>query len=240
MLANRFCAPTWAFLSQVRNTTGYLKTIRTADAIAMGLYPSRGLDLHGFEIKTHRGDWLRELKNPEKSEEIAQFCDFWWIVAPKDVVILNELPSSWGLMNPFGKTLKVKKDAEKLKPVQLDKPFLAAILRRAEEVSTPRAALEKSRKLGLEDGLKQRQSLIDYAEQRLKDAKAKMQEFKEKSGVDLDFAYDGGEIGEAVRAVRNGNHLMIKRQLENLQDTAERITSSIKNELDDLKKDDKR
>ena len=33
---------------------------RYADAIAMNLWPSRGLAVHGFEIKISRGDWQRE------------------------------------------------------------------------------------------------------------------------------------------------------------------------------------
>jgi len=92
-LSYKFSTPAWAFLPQVRNGTGYLRnTTRTADAIAMSLYPSRGLDLHGFEIKVSRTDWLGELKNPEKAEAIAQFCDYWWIVAPKEIINLDEVP----------------------------------------------------------------------------------------------------------------------------------------------------
>ena len=47
------------------------------------VWPSRGLYLHGFEIKVHRNDWLRELKNPAKAEEIAGYCHFWWVVATR-------------------------------------------------------------------------------------------------------------------------------------------------------------
>ena len=44
-LAKKYSSPGFAFLSQVRNQTGYSNTrdpIRTADAIALGLWKSRG------------------------------------------------------------------------------------------------------------------------------------------------------------------------------------------------------
>ena len=60
LLRYRFCQPEWAFLSQVRNGTGYLRTTRTADALAMSLWPSRGLHLYGFEIKVRKSDWKKD------------------------------------------------------------------------------------------------------------------------------------------------------------------------------------
>ena len=87
--------PTWAFIEQVRNAAGFNAT-RTADAIAMALWPSRGLELHGFEIKVSRSDWLRELKDPSKA--VVELVDRWWIVAPESVVHPSELLPSWGLL----------------------------------------------------------------------------------------------------------------------------------------------
>ena len=75
--ALRFSFPEdqYALLFEVRNSTGYGKRIRSADALAMSLWPSRGLELIGFEIKRSRIDWLKELSQPEKAEEICRFCD---------------------------------------------------------------------------------------------------------------------------------------------------------------------
>src|ERR1035437_8757229 len=75
----RYKSDAYALFPQVRETTGSACT-RTADAIAFGLWPSRGMEVEGFEIKISRGDWLRELKSPSKAEGIFQFCDRWWIV----------------------------------------------------------------------------------------------------------------------------------------------------------------
>ena len=154
MLFNRFCPPAWALIPQVRSATGYITQVRTADALAMGLWPSRGLELHGFEIKIYRSDWLNELRNPAKAEEIAGYCDFWLLVAPKDLIKVEELPTPWGLMIPHGKTTKIVKQAEKLKSSPPDKLFLAAILRRAQEVITPQAKINESYKKGKEEGKK--------------------------------------------------------------------------------------
>jgi len=78
-LQERFCGPQYAFLPAVRDRTG-MGASRTADAMAMSLWPSRGLELFGFEIKVSRMDWLRELKAPEKSEELFGYCDRWYVV----------------------------------------------------------------------------------------------------------------------------------------------------------------
>ena len=57
-LRDRYPSAAYAFFEQVRNGTGYSRTVvRTADALAFSLWPSRGLTLDGFEIKAYRGDY---------------------------------------------------------------------------------------------------------------------------------------------------------------------------------------
>lgn len=88
----------WALLFEVAPRTG--GGTRYADAIAVNLWKSRGYAVHGFEIKVSRADWLRELKQPEKAEEIFGHCDHFWVVAAPNVVKPDELPAGWGLMEP--------------------------------------------------------------------------------------------------------------------------------------------
>jgi hypothetical protein len=97
-LMKRYPSGEYAYFSQVRNGTGFPRETRTADAMVLSLWPSRGLELYGFEIKVSRSDWLSELKNPKKAEELSQYCDYWYIVAPSDIVEIGELPATWGLM----------------------------------------------------------------------------------------------------------------------------------------------
>lgn len=229
-IRNRFCEPAWAFFPQVWNGTGALAS-RMADAIAMSLYPSRGLDLLGFEIKVYRNDWIKELKDPDKAETIAKYCDYWWIVAPKGIVVPDEVPTNWGLMIPFGKSLKVVKQAKKLKARNIDKAFLASILRRANEVLVPEAKLRASYKMGFAEGEKHKQFDVDAARQELARNEDKIKKFAEASGIDISACWDGGQLGEAVRMVRNGEHLRVKQELERLLTDAEQIVAGIKSRL---------
>ena len=231
LLSNRFSPPAWAFLPQVRNCTGYARTIRTADALAMGLYPSRGLYLHGFEIKINRGDWLNELKTPDKAEAIAKFCDYWWIVAPKDIIKIEELPSNWGLMIPHGTTTKIVKEAKQIKSKNIDRLLLAGILRKAQEVITPTAELREEHKKGYDSGRKRAESSFKWDRDEHKKLKQTVLEFEKASGIKIDTWQDSKEIGEAVKLVLNGEHLRIKKNLKRLLKNAEDIVIDIKENL---------
>ena len=136
LLRARYAAPEYAFLPQVRSRTGYGGPIRTADAMAMSLYPSRGLLLHGFEVKVSRSDWLRELKEPDKAEEMARHCDRWWIVVNDErVVAPGELPPTWGLLVPRRAALTVKVDAPPLEAAPMTRAFMAALMRNVADAS---------------------------------------------------------------------------------------------------------
>jgi len=95
----RFVEESVALLPQVASSTG-AGAGRTADAIAMQLWPSRGLTIEGIEIKVDRRDWLRELEDPAKADVISAYCDKWWVVAPVGVVDLkkDDFPKMWGLL----------------------------------------------------------------------------------------------------------------------------------------------
>lgn len=232
LLSNRFCPPAWAFLPQVRNGTGYLKTTRTADAIAMGLWPSRGLFLHGFEIKIYRGDWLKELSQPEKAEEIAQFTDFWWIAAPKDLIRTEELPPLWGLMIPHGKTMKIIREAKQLTPIPIDKLFLAAILRRAQETITSNAIKMEAFLSGEKSGRKYTEESFKYEKEKHEELQKNVKKFEQISGVNINETWNLEKSAEAVKMVLNGEHLRVKEELKNLLKQSEKIVESIKGELD--------
>jgi hypothetical protein len=87
----------WAFMAQVRDEAGFDAT-RTLDALAMGLWKSRGFDLHGFEIKCSRSDYLSEIKNPAKAEVFGSRVDYFWIVVADPKIVKDDLPYGWGLM----------------------------------------------------------------------------------------------------------------------------------------------
>jgi hypothetical protein len=128
-MRRRYPSPEYAILENVPNAVG--GGSRRADALIMGLWRSRGIDLSGFEIKVSRSDVLRELRDPAKADTIADYCDFWWLVVgdPK-IAKVEEVPGPWGLLVADGSSLVVAKKAERLpKPKPIDRRFLAAILR---------------------------------------------------------------------------------------------------------------
>lgn len=129
-LRERYERHRWAFFENVPNGTGYSER-RRCDALVMSLWPSDGLLLHGFELKISRGDWLRELKQPEKSTELKRFCDHWWLVASSDDVVKNDsMPAGWGLMVVRHGSLVVELEAPKLEAAPLDRTFVAGLVRK--------------------------------------------------------------------------------------------------------------
>lgn len=132
-MSKRWAAPEYAIMWEVSNATGGAAS-RYADAIIMSLWPSRGLELHGVEIKISRADWKREAADPTKAEAIARFCDRWYVhTAPGVVDDLSALPPAWGLREFDGKIWKTIREAAKNEPEPITRSFLAALLRRADE-----------------------------------------------------------------------------------------------------------
>lgn len=128
-LQKRYPAPAWGLLFEVPNATG-LASNRRADAIAMSLWPSRGLELHCIEIKEQRGDWLRELRDPRKAESIAAYCERFYLATAAGVAQAEEIPPGWGWLElQKGGTLKQRKEAPAREPKACDRPFLASLFR---------------------------------------------------------------------------------------------------------------
>lgn len=146
LLAAKFAAPEWATMFEVAPRTG--GGTRYADAVAVNLWQSRGHAVHGFEIKVSRGDWLRELKDPSKAEEIQRYCDYWTIVAPKGVVADGELPPTWGLLEMRVDRLMQVKAGPKLDAQPITRAFFASLMRRGHEgldqVSAEKLAAERT------------------------------------------------------------------------------------------------
>jgi len=116
----------------VRSHAGF-DARRTADFIAMDLWPSKRLALHGHEIKVSRSDWLRELKEPEKAEEFRRYMNFWWLVAPVGIAKPEEIPDGWGLMVVAGDQLRVQISRGNPSPEPMPRTMMAAFLRAVDQ-----------------------------------------------------------------------------------------------------------
>jgi hypothetical protein len=213
-LRERYAAPAFAYFPHVRNQTGYGRVTRTADAIAMSLFPSRGLHLTGVEVKSDRGDWVRELKDPSKAEEIAAHCDFWVLaVGDREIVRTGELPTGWGMLAPSSGKLKLFVEPKLLgeRDDRISRRFLAAILRRAMEDSPAehlvKAAVEAAReqwhKAKAERDTRESTYELSHARSEVADLRRRITEFEAASGIDIGHGYSMGRIGEAVRALAN-------------------------------------
>lgn len=147
-LRARFPAPEYAYFPELRNGTGFSRRVtRSADAVAFSLWPSRGLELHGIEVKVSRSDWLREKKDPAKAEEIGRFCHRWWLATgPKVVLDVGEIPDAWGWLELDGKKLKQRKEAPRREAQPLDLPMLASMFRNIHEQQSDLVRAEANRK----------------------------------------------------------------------------------------------
>lgn len=127
--------PRYVVAEHVRNQCGFggywgTGPLRTADAMAVDLWPSSSHLIHGFEVKVSRSDWLTELKDPEKAEAFKPYCDHWWLVVPDADIVRSDLPLGWGLLAvaPNG-ALRVRKQAPKLDRQPMPFEMTAAWLR---------------------------------------------------------------------------------------------------------------
>jgi hypothetical protein len=137
---------THVFLEQVGEGVGMSQ--RRVDAVALGAWPSRGHDLHAFEVKVQRRDWLRELKAPEKSDAVAKYCHHFWIVAPAGVLKEPEVPEPWGIIQvEDGGKLTYLRKVPARRPEPLDVRFVVGILRRAEAAQQQIAAVTLAKRL---------------------------------------------------------------------------------------------
>lgn len=198
-LQSRFCAPEWACFMEVQQSTGGYGG-RSADCVAMNLFPSRGLRVHGVEVKASRGDFLRELKAPEKAEPIARFCDHWWIATVPGVVLPGELPPTWGLMELTGGVMRQKVAPPKLEAAPMDRGFIAAMFRRASDRATKELATAVEQRL--ERDRQQMQAEIDrgiaYRTSDYEALKRAVDDFEKASGITI-TSYRGADLGKAAK-----------------------------------------
>ena len=139
ILADRYHAPSHAFIPEFRGGTGY-KVEQRVDALAMDLWPSskNGLKLIGFEVKVSRSDWRHEMENPRKCDFMKKFCDYWYLVVGDLNVVKypHEIPPDWGLMFIEDGKLHTMIEAPLLTPEPIDRLFLASLMRRVNKVES--------------------------------------------------------------------------------------------------------
>lgn len=103
--------PQWIFLRELRLGTGYkqyyagsaeIDPYQRIDAFAMHCYPSKKWHRIAYEVKISRGDFLHEIKNPDKREPALRFSNLFYFVTPVGLVERDEIPEGLGLIEVHG------------------------------------------------------------------------------------------------------------------------------------------
>lgn len=205
-LFNKYRGDDFALCFDVRNAAGFSAT-RACDALGVGLWPSRGCHLYGFELKASRGDWLRELKQAAKAEAFVAYCDYWFIVAgSKDVVKAEELPAAWGLIIPRGDGLNIQIPATvNPNPLPMPRGMLASFVKRAQTQNPNTGVLkqeyERGEKVGFERGKNLRPDNNSELE-RLRRLRKDVDAFAKETGIDVEHIYDAKLLTKAIALVR--------------------------------------
>lgn len=117
-------------LEQVPDGTGWTQS-RWIDVAVFQMWKTKGLTRSAFEVKVSRSDFISELSNPQKHQWCKECFHYFWFVAPKNVIQLEELPPNVGWMYPKGNKLAVARHAVKNESPKLDDSLLAAFMRAA-------------------------------------------------------------------------------------------------------------
>lgn len=226
----RYPAEAFALMFEVANETGGAKS--RADAIAMGLWRSRGLTLRGFELKVTRSDWLRELKKPAKADHVGRYCAEWWVVAGHvELVKPEELPDTWGLLVPGGATeLRVARHAKRaLEPVAITPAFLAALLRAgaAGDVRANEELIRRARWKEREETEARERRKYEALEKSHRELLARVHDFEKAAGIAITGNWygvaDPKRVGRIVNEVLSGKHDPDVRRLREINTIARSI-----------------
>jgi hypothetical protein len=200
-----FEAPAYQTFFEVSNDTG-LRIKTYADAVTVGIWPSTGHEVHGFEVKVSRGDFLNEMKNPGKSLPIYKHCHRWSLAAPAGMVKPDELPVTWGLFELKDGTLRNRKQPALLAPEPLTPGFLAALVRRAgEDDAAAIGAAVRAAKAEWEKRLEEEVDRRIRDKHEFRDGATKLIDAIRQSFGDRLHHYDVEQIVRAVKVARDLN-----------------------------------
>ena len=155
------------FLTEVAPGTGIASGY--ADAVAVSLWRSHGLEAEGYEIKASRADLRRELADLRKWQRVGRYCSRWWLVVwDRRWLDDEQIPVQWGLLayQEDGSLATVRK-ASALPAEEWPRHFVASLLRRAAESAPCAALLERMRVIGYstgrQDGVSQERIALNAA-----------------------------------------------------------------------------
>ena len=232
LLPRVFPPPAHVILREVRNGTGFSRRkTRSADAVAISCWPSRGLWLGGVEIKVSRSDWQKELAIPEKAAEIQKYCRYWYVAAPKGLINEGEVPEAWGLIE-CDRTARITKAAPSTNETPVDLLPVCSILRSFSEQFIPRVEMQDE----INKAVKSATENLHFAEQHeLEKLREAIKTFESESGVSLSRPWQAGNIGRAVQALIDVNAMPLLGQARRLAKEHSRIAAQLHDLVNNLK-----
>lgn len=246
LVRKRFPEGEYALMQEVSDAAGFNRS-RSADFMAMGLWPSRGLSLHCIEQKSFRSDWLSELKKPEKQENHFKYSDFFWLLTTDDTVAkAEEIPASWGWLMVKGEKIFTMKEAPKLSPLPLNRQFIAAMLKRASNrtgfvhIDQIQERIDKERQQAIDGTKSEKEWMVrEYVK-----LKKEVDDFEKSSGLKLfsgwEFRHDPLKLGAAIKMVLEGGLEEYQSEFVRMKNTAQHVLTTINKHLeliDETKKD---
>lgn len=206
MIGSKYPSPAYVLLSEVREGTGYYSG-GSADAMAFGVWPSRGIQVIGFECKSYRGDWTRELKKPAKADGFASMCDQWWVVTAPNVARIEEIPPAWGWYEASARGLKMMKMAPTKEGAPVDRSFLMSVMRNFARSYVPKYRLTELTDERVEQYKKSKTDERKWDLERLQGEvntlKDRITDFEKASGIKIadGWNHDAERSGKAVKAI---------------------------------------
>lgn len=181
----------YVVMTEVNDETGHGAS-RRADLLIADTWPSGKDRLAGYEVKVSRQDWLKEIKDPLKSDTFLHYCSSWYLMVPDMRIIKSgELPEAWGLIvvdpvKGYGRTMKAA-PIRKTKLEEWPVPFVLAMLRCAGERAREVDRIWKGR---VQDEV---QKEVEYLHERgktindhkLENLQNQIKEFESKTGMKL-------------------------------------------------------
>lgn len=224
VLRNKFPEEEYVLISEVPDNVSTRN--RYLDFMLINLWASRGLAVTGIEMKSNRGNWLSELKNPKKQENHFKYCDYFYLLTDKDEVAkLDEIPETWGWYHITERgILKTLKPAPKLQSEPINRVLLCGMLRRAQDkkdflhkdavqiyVDNKVDEVIDSKTKVLQDFYKKYTLLLD-----------KVRCFEKFSGIELEHTWEKEieGIGDAVRVLSSGG---VNAYIQNFEKVSEQV-----------------
>lgn len=225
---------------------------RRADAFSLGLWASRGFPIQGYELKSNRGDWLREYEDHSKADPVMAIADRFWLVTNPDVLMPGELPDSWGLLLSRGRNrkLKIEKPAPLLRDgaPPIERAVMAELLKGIKSLHYDEAQEIRQRAIENTDPsgeIARAEAGRKQAEERAEGYSEAYEVFRREAGIDfLSWRPDHEQLevlGKLVKALRGGSYsdefdalrAMLKRDEERMSE-ARRFLKRARETMDEM------